>query len=313
MLGWAFGWRTMALATVFWGCNAPAGFYWTGGAFMRQDWIFLVVASLSLARKRMFGLSGAALTWASLLRVFPVALFGGVGLIMIFQVLRTRRIARSHLRFVAGCVLALAVLVPASISVTGVQAYRDFAAHISLHKGTPLTNHMGLETILVHDWDGRMVFTRDERLDDPFEGWKEGRAERRAATRPIFLAINLLMLGWLAWAVHRTRHLWLGMALGVPIIISLSNLTCYYYSVFLAGAVVARARPALAPAYLALAGASQILDGRFYWIDDKYTAQSYLFWGFGVCMLYVYSRPFELRAVTALFRRRDKRAIMNAS
>ncbi len=291
MLNWAFGWRTMALATIFWGCNAPANFYWTGGAFLRQDWLFLVMAALCCARKRKFVLSGAALTWASLLRVFPLVLFGGVGLIMVFDFVRKRRIIRDHLRFVAGCVLSAAILIPVSIAATNPDAYDEFVAHIALHKDTPLTNHMGLETILVHDWDGRMLFTRDDRLDDPFQGWKEGRVERKRRLRPVFLAINALMLAWLAWALRRTRQLWIGMALSVPIIISMANVTCYYYSIFLCSAVLARVRPALAPAYLTLAGASQVLLLRFYWIDDKYTAQSYLFFAFGLCILWAYSRP----------------------
>ncbi len=304
LLNWAFGWRVMAAATIFWGCNAPANFYWTGGAFLRQDWIFFIIAAVCLLRKRKFALAGAALTWASLLRIFPVALFGGIGLIMIFNLLRTRRVHRDHLRFVTGVLVALAVLVPTSMAVTGPHAYKDFAAHIGLHKDTPLTNHMGLETMLVHDWDGRMVFSRDDRLDDPFEAWKSGRTDRKRALRPVFLAINLFMMGWVAWALHRTRLLWVGMALSVPVIISLSNLTCYYFSIFLVCAVLLRPRPALGPAYLALAGASQVLLGRFYWIDDKYTAQSYLFFAFGCCMLYAYSRPFKLSELFASVRSR---------
>jgi hypothetical protein len=301
MLNWAFGWRVMAIATVFWGCNAPANFYWTGGAFLRQDWIFFLLASVCLTRKRKFMLGGAALAWSSLLRIFPVALFGGAGLVMLMTWLRTRRLDKDHLRFFAGSALAAAVLVPASIAVAGPHSYRDFAAHIGLHKDTPLTNHMGLETMLVHNWDGRMVFTRDERLDDPFENWKLGRTERKQAMKPVFLAINALMLGWLAWALRRTRSLWIGIALTVPLIPCLSNLTCYYYSIFLAMAVLYRVRPTLAPAYLALAGASQVLLWRFYWIDDKYTAESYLFFAFGLCALYAYSRPFHpFRALAAV-------------
>jgi hypothetical protein len=306
LIKWAFGWRAMALATIFWGCNAPANFYWTGGAFLRQDWIFFIIASLCLTRKRHFVLGGAALTWAALLRIFPVALFGGVGLIMLFQLIRTRRFHRDHVRFAAGALLAAAVLVPASIAATQPRAYQDFAAHIGLHKDTPLTNHMGLETMLVHDWEGRMVFSRDDRLDDPFELWKSGRTERKHALRPIFIAINLFMIAWLAWALRRTRLLWIGMAMTVPLVICLTNLTCYYFSIYLAAAVLARARPALGPAYLALAGASQVLLGRFYWIDDKYTAQSYLFFAFGACMLYAYSRPFKLSEVLGRVRARPK-------
>src|SRR5262249_54707047 len=159
MLGWAFGWRTMALATVFWGCNAPANFYWTGGAFLRQDWIFFLIASLCLARKRKFVLSGAALTWSSLLRIFPVIMFVGAGVLILFHLVRHRRFHPDHVRFIGGAALAGAILIPASIAVTTPTAYKDFIGHISLHRNTPLTNHMGLETILAHNWDGRMVYT----------------------------------------------------------------------------------------------------------------------------------------------------------
>jgi hypothetical protein len=312
LINWAFGWRAMTLAAIFWGCNAPANFYWTGGAFLRQDWIFFAIAALCLLRKRYFVLAGVALTWSTLLRIFPVALFGGIGIIALFHLLRHRRPHPDHLRFFGGAALAIAVLVPASMAVTGKDSYRAFADHIALHKDTPLTNHMGLETMLVHDWQGRMVFSRDDRLDDPFEGWKAGRTERKHALRPVFLAINVLLLGWLAWALHRTKLLWIGMALSVPIIISLTNLTCYYFSVFLAVAALVRPRQALGPAYLALAGASQVLLGRFYWIDDKYTAESYLFVAFGVAMLYAYSRPFKLADLIASVRPRAKPAMLRS-
>ena len=106
------------VATVFWGCNAPANFYWTGGAFLRQDWLFFLVAAVCCARKRKFALAGAALTWSALLRVFPVVLFGGVGLIMLFTLIRTRRFQRDQLRFVAGGAGG-ALLIPASIAATG--------------------------------------------------------------------------------------------------------------------------------------------------------------------------------------------------
>ena len=58
---WAFGWRVMAVATVFWGCNAPANFYWTGGAFLRQDWIRVVSrGSSSALAEETAGATGAA-------------------------------------------------------------------------------------------------------------------------------------------------------------------------------------------------------------------------------------------------------------
>lgn len=73
-LGWAFGWRAATLGAVFLGTQAPAGLAWTGGAFLRFDWLFLVVLAVALLRKgRAFG-AGFALGWAGLLRVFPLLL-----------------------------------------------------------------------------------------------------------------------------------------------------------------------------------------------------------------------------------------------
>src|SRR5689334_11082252 len=51
---WAFGWRVMSVAIIFWGCQLPAEYFWTGGAFMRQDWLFYLILSGCLIRKRYY-------------------------------------------------------------------------------------------------------------------------------------------------------------------------------------------------------------------------------------------------------------------
>jgi hypothetical protein len=37
----------------------------------------------------------------------------------------------------------------------------------------------------------------------------------------------------------------------------------------------------------------------FYWIDDKFTAQSYLFFLVGALLIYAYSRPFSVERLKA--------------
>lgn len=333
LLRWAFGWRVMAVATVFWGCNAPANFYWTGGAFMRQDWLFFLVASVCLARKRMFFLAGGALTWSALLRIFPAALFAGWGVIMGLQVLKRlrydmaqkklansgdtkqrkkrRRAAPKWLlpaqkRVLLGCIATAGVLVPLSIAVTGPDSYPAFFRHISVHRHTPLTNHMGLEAMLTHRWETRMRFARDDNLDDPFQGWKEGKLEAGKRMRPLQMLIATVVGLWVVWALRRTKLLWVGVPMGLPLIPALTNLTCYYYSMFIIMAILTRARPQLAAVMLVSSGASQILYIRnsyfspgFYWIDDKFTAIAVIFFLLGILMLAVYSRPFSMQRLKA--------------
>src|SRR5205085_3448983 len=81
VLGWAFGWRVAAVAAVFWGTQAASEVGWTGGGLGRQDWLFLCAAGIALLRRRHFGAGGAALALAGLLRVFPVLLLAGAGLV----------------------------------------------------------------------------------------------------------------------------------------------------------------------------------------------------------------------------------------
>jgi len=187
------------------------------------------------------------------------------------------------------------VLVTASCAVCGIDAYPQFVRHIRLHEHTPLTNNMGLEMLLTHDWRGRMAFTMDDRLDDSVQVWKDGYAARAHALRPVLIASALGVFAWLGWALRRTKLLWVGMALSLPLLMSVLTITCYYYALFVAPAALTLSSPALAPAYLALAGASQVLLKAFYWIDDKYAAQSLLFYAFSLSMLYAQSRPFRLR------------------
>ncbi|HHH28419.1 MAG TPA: hypothetical protein ENK57_08750, partial [Polyangiaceae bacterium] len=70
-LWWGFGWRVFAVGAIFWGTQASAPFYWTGGAFLRQDWLFFTVLSVACLHRRYFKVAGAALVYAGLLRIFP--------------------------------------------------------------------------------------------------------------------------------------------------------------------------------------------------------------------------------------------------
>ena len=301
LVWWAFGWKIMAITTVFWGCNAPANFYWTGGAFLRQDWIFLLVAALAFAKKRKFGLAGAALTWSALLRVFPLIMFAGWGILVGMHLIRHRRFHPDHRRLVIGCVMAAGILIPASVIATGgANTYYEFYNHtLRTHQTTPLTNHMGLETMVVHNWDGRMRFTRNNNLDDPFQGWKDGRNERFKKARPLFLAIVLGLFAWTVWALRRTKLMWVALPLSLPLTMALTNLTCYYYSMFMVAGALVAVRPTFGPAFLAASGASQILLLKYYFVDDKYTAQSWLFFLLAILILVVYSRPFSRERLKA--------------
>lgn len=320
LFNWAFGWRVMAVMAVFWGANAPADFYWTGGAFLRQDWLFFLVAAVCLSRKRMFFWAGFALTWSALLRIFPgIFIVGWVIIMGIYLIESIRRGPRKiagdkatgllryihpdHRRVILGCVVALGTLVPASIAVCGADSYKEFYSHtLKTHQNTPLTNQMGLESMLVHNWEGRMRFGRDDNMSDPFEGWKKGRLERFAQLKPVFIAITLGVFAWTVWALRRTRLLWVGLALSLPMVMCLTNLTCYYYSMFIIGAALVAVRPQLGAPYLLASAIGKVLQyspAGFYWVDDRWVAETWLYFVLCLIMLAGYSRPFSMARLKA--------------
>ena len=279
-LAWAFGWRVFAVAAVLWGCQSSAPFFWTGGAFLRQDWLFFLVLSACLARKRYFTLAGASLTFAGLLRVFPaLAAFGWIVLALTY-LFRHKRPHPSHLRLALGGALALATLVPLSLRACGPDAYEQFYRHtLEVHDRTPLTNHMGLRVLVSHGVgfgpsSGRMAYTRDVKLVDPFEVWKRLRNERYDRYR--WVAYGLIGASFLAFAsvARRLRSTWVAVCLGQLFIVLMAQLTCYYYSFVVLMAPLTRHRRSLEAPLFAFAALTQFVWMAAYWNDDRYAALS---------------------------------------
>ena len=82
---WAFGWRTTCVALAVFATNFPSRFYWTGGAFLRWDWLFYFVGGICLVKKDQPMLGGFFLGYSTLLRIFPVFMFTGPMLVALRQ------------------------------------------------------------------------------------------------------------------------------------------------------------------------------------------------------------------------------------
>lgn len=281
-LWWGFGWRTFAVGAIFWGCQSSAPFYWTGGAFLRQDWLFWLVLAAALARRRWFSLSGASLVYAGLLRIFPGLAVIGWLTVAGWTLVTKRRMPKHHMQLLAGGVIAAAVLIPASMRVCGtswtdVSSYKTFYEHtLKVHDMTPLTNHMGLRVLIAHKpgtglQSGRMKYTKDTKLVDPFEVWKRMRNERYAKYRWLAYGLIAATFALFAATLRRVKSMWIALCLGQIWIIMLSQLTCYYYSFMILSAPLTRVNKQLQAWLFGLAALSQFVWITFYWNDDKYT------------------------------------------
>jgi len=284
-LSWAFGWRVFAVGAIFWGCQASAPALWTYGAFLRQDWLFWLVFSACLARKRWYAASGASLVFAALLRVFPGLVAIGWLVVAGHQLARQRSLTRPQWRVLAGGTLAAALLIPASTLVAGAEAYPAFYRHtLEAHDATPLTNHMGLRVLVsqklpfeikplgigVGVQSGRAKYTMDNRLTDPFDLWMRMRSERYDRLRPVAYLTTLLSLAGFIVAVRRLRSLWIAQCLALVFVILMSQLTSYYYVFMILLAPLTKASRRLEVPLFGFAAVTQFAFMAFPWNDDKY-------------------------------------------
>src|SRR5258708_835478 len=127
MIWWAFGWRTLCVALLVFGTNFPSRFYWTGGAYLRWDWLFYMVGGVCLLKKDRPILGGFFLAYSTLLRIFPGFLLVGPLMVLAQEYRRTRKLDRRYLNVVAGAALAVVTLVPLSLATSGgIDPYRHF-------------------------------------------------------------------------------------------------------------------------------------------------------------------------------------------
>ena len=236
---WAFGWRTACIAALWWGTNQLEGFPWTGGAFLRQDWLVLSIAGICLVRQRRMAAGGFALTYATLLRVFPGFIVAALVLRAATRVWRGIRtgngtaVAREYVSFAAGCLLALFLLVPLSIWTSGgPAAWGAFAENSKANLRSTGANMVGLMVVLSYEHENRWEVLADPERLNPELKWLEAKRDVYERRRPLFWLLSLGFV-WLLWRAVKDEPDWVALTLGIGLIPIASFPACYYFSILL--------------------------------------------------------------------------------
>ncbi|SRR6266540_28582 len=305
---WAFGWRTTSVALAVFATNFPSRFYWTGGAFLRWDWLFYFVGGICLVKKDRPLLGGFFLGYSTLLRVFPVITFSGPILVALrqlwgdhdedsphwkirlpairllgikpeestFKIYKPKpfesvkeligRVDRRYLALFAGGALSLAILFPVSlVTGGGIDAYVAFKFNTNKHKETPLTNHMGLRTVVTYNPSQAGRALKNDRLEDPWGTWKKTKVAAFHDRRPLYLLFAAAFMV-LLFAALRVSEPWMACAMGAMMIPVGIELTCYYYSFLFAVAFLSYKRREVGIALLLVTAATGFID----WAPTKY-------------------------------------------
>jgi len=271
-VAWAFGWRAMCVALIYWGTNFPARFAWTGGSILRQDWLALSMLGLCLLRRGRAGAAGFSLTWATLLRVFPASLLAGVALKAVARLLtrRSLELPRVYRRLALGSALAVVILVPLGSTVAGGwHAWVGFNANSVKHVTTPTANRMGLATLAAYDHQHRARLLEDS----PGLSWEEAHRQALSRRRPLFIAAAIAFVVMLGWGVREQQD-WVAAILGIGLIAGVGEATCYYYAILSAYGLIGDRRNGIGAALCALSAAGGGLALLALYADELYALLS---------------------------------------
>jgi hypothetical protein len=208
-----------------------------------------------------------------------VLLASGPILLFAISLVRTRRPDPVLLRFFGGAALGGVLLLGASLPfVGGPGAYREFVENSVKHTATPLTNYMGLRTIVAYRPSEAGRFLRNPNATDPWGAWKRARLRAFEEAKPVFFGLAAAYLALLGLAV-RSAPAWAAAALGATVCAVAVELTSYYYAFVLAVALAAHRREIVAKILLAGTAATGVIAWAPLpflptWWDEQYTWMS---------------------------------------
>jgi len=274
-LAWAFGWERAALAAVVWGTYFPGRLWWTGGSFLRWDWLAALLAGLALCRRERPFAGGALLGYAALSRVFPVFALAGAGLAAVVALVRRRKVDPAIVRLLGGAAVVTALLVPIAGAVRSGPGWSEFTRNLAKHTSVPSPNRMGLAAVVAFE-PAATHRALERRHVDVRSQWQSSQAQSLRDRRVLWVLLALLGAAAIALAV-RDQPAWAACVLGLLLVPLFRPLACYYYAFVAALPLASERRADVAGIALALALASGIVARMSgFGVDEQFAAQSLL-------------------------------------
>lgn len=228
----AFGARAGCMCLIVFGLSYPSRYFWTGGAFLRQDWITAVGIGICLLKRRRFVWAGMLLAYAIALRVFPAAfLFGPavVGIRALWQRTHHHWFARFGTGLAIGAVL---FTLTGAATGAGLKVWPRYFSNLKLHYNTFLTNNVGVKNVLLYDTDILQRKDVDFALPEPWIHVQDKLTRLSTQRRATTIMASMLMLMFAAFIAWR-QEVDQAALLGIVVIFATTLLTSYYWIMLL--------------------------------------------------------------------------------
>ncbi len=231
-------WRTYGLtvgccAIIIFGLNYNAPMYWTGGAFLRQDWLAAITLCICLLNRSHFAWAGAALAYAVSVRVFPVLFVIPLGIYALSCRWHGRSVAWVRPFVLGGLAVGALMFVGGTVAGGGLSVWQESAQRLQQHQSIIRGNDVGLKMPFVVGWDNlRGALVEPGSAYDQAAGPRDYLRLKESRWWLIaFAALTLsLLAARTAWRSKTTSD---AAVLGLAFVFALSSPTCYYWVMLL--------------------------------------------------------------------------------
>jgi hypothetical protein len=243
--GFGFGWRYLFI-----------------GSFLRLDWLATSIMGICMLKRERYATAGALIGYAAAVRVFPIVLLLGPGLLALKAWSSGER-PTWPFRIAAGFIAILCIgFVGGSMTGRGVSAWSEFARDIQVHRETWGTNQVGMDTLFVSGPTFLMSNLNGEAPQRRTREEVNARLGEQVVGRVLLSGSMLVLFVLAVWSSSIAE----AAALGIAAIFALTPASSYYW--IMAIAVTLR-RTAWTPiAVLALSTA-------IYWIASRFASVDY--------------------------------------
>lgn len=277
---WLMLWKTFGLAgfapaVIFWGTNFMSGYDWTGGAFMRQLWLFCIVSGVCLLYKKKNIASGFFIMTACLLRIFPIVLIAGYYIKFLIDLTQTRKIEKSVISFSSGLVAAVLLFIPLTFYFCGQNSWFDFIKNSKKHLQTQSSNRIGLKTLFTFNMQDNIENTVNYAAVDITEEWQNRKLSLFEENKKKYYFIAIILIVFLIFGFNCKKD-WEIIILSILFIPLVFELSCYYYSVFMMLGLLALSDYRRGVALCVLSAFSAFAPSLWIWSDDWYFYISWL-------------------------------------
>jgi len=148
VVAWAFGVRAAFLLVVFVGTHYLLSWGHLKGALLRTDFAMCSVLGVCFVKKGRYKLAGVFLGWAMLSRVFPAFLLVGPVVLLLGELVRSRRLNRPLFNLLLASGGTIVVVVLASCAYFGgIGIWQEWSSKIALHYAGGSDWDVGYRTI----------------------------------------------------------------------------------------------------------------------------------------------------------------------